>query len=324
MNLSCLRLRKVIRYRAFGIFAVLVGLLLVFYFVTPEKRFFDPRAIRTILTRASEYGIIAIGITFLMISRELDISVGSVFTLCSLLFAFLYLKLGWDPIFALLCTLAVGAMMGSLNGLVSLKFGIPSIITTLGTMYLWRGAALVAGRGQPIYYRGANPFGFIFTARLGGFLPMGFVWFIVLTIFFEIILHYHRFGNRVRASGGNTKAAREMGINTDRTKLICFSGTACRICFNHRIYPNWGRIWQVGDRIRVLRYCRNGNRGNFSFWWYRYRNWDFPWGNNSRNDKNRPRRNGCIGMVVQRFHRYNYNRGYGPQCFHYEKSQEIA
>lgn len=249
MNLSCLRLRKVIRYRAFGIFVVLVGLLLVFYFVTPEKRFFDPRAIRTILTRASEYGIIAIGITFLMISRELDISVGSVFTLCSLLFAFLYLKLGWDPIFALLCTLAVGAMMGSLNGLVSLKFGIPSIITTLGTMYLWRGAALVAGRGQPIYYRGANPFGFIFTARLGGFLPMGFVWFIVLTIFFEIILHYHRFGNRVRASGGNTKAAREMGINTDRTKLICFALVGLLVAFASIIEST--RIGEGSGRLGI-------------------------------------------------------------------------
>lgn len=231
MNVSSLKLKKVMQHRAFGIFAVAIGLILVFYFVFPERRFFDPRAIRTILTRAPEYGIIAIGITFLMISRELDISVGSVFTLCSLVFAFLYLRLGLNPILALLSTLAVGALVGSLNGLISLKFGIPSIITTLGTMYLWRGAALVACRGQPIYYRGAAPFKAILTARLGGFLPMGFVWFIILTVFFEVILHYHRFGNRVRASGGNTQAAREMGISTGRVKLICFALVGFLIAF---------------------------------------------------------------------------------------------
>lgn len=231
MNVSFLKLKRVMQHRAFGIFAVAIGLILVFYFVFPERRFFDPRAIRTILTRAPEYGIIAIGITFLMISRELDISVGSVFTLCSLVFAFLYLRFGMNPILALLSTLAIGALIGSLNGLISLKFGIPSIITTLGTMYLWRGAALVACRGQPIYYRGAAPFKTVLTGRLGGFLPMGFVWFIVLTVFFEVILHYHRFGNRVRASGGNTQAAREMGINTGRVKLMCFALVGSLIAF---------------------------------------------------------------------------------------------
>jgi len=217
------KLRKAIRHRAFGIFIVLIGLLIVFYFLSPKGRFFDPRSIRTILTRAPEYGIIAVGVTFLVISRELDVSVGSMFTFCSLVFAFLYLRLGLNPILALFITLATGTLMGSFNGLISLKFGIPSIIMTLGMMYLWRGVALVACAGYPIYYRGAAPFTRVLTGRLGGFFPMGFVWFILITIFFEIILYYHRFGNRVCATGGNTQAAREIGINTNRVKMICFA-----------------------------------------------------------------------------------------------------
>ncbi len=216
------KLRNILHYRALSVFIVLVVLSIVFYMLSPKGRFFDPRAIRTILTRAPEYGIVAIGITFLMISQELDISVGSVFTFCSVVFASLYLKMGVNPLLTLLVTIAIGAIISCINGIVSLKFGIPSIITTLGMMYLWRGVALVTVAGKPLYYRGTAPFGRILNGTLFGFFPMGFIWFVVITILFEIILYYHRFGNRVRVTGGNTQAAREMGINTELIKIFCF------------------------------------------------------------------------------------------------------
>ena len=242
-------LRQVFRHRAISVFIVLLGLTAFFYFMSPEGRFFNPMAIKSILTRAPEYGITAVGVTFLVISRELDISVGSVFTFCSLVFAHLYLNLSINPIFALLITVAAGTIIGSLNGFISLKFGIPSIITTLGMMYLWRGVALVSSAGLPMHYGGANPFGYVLTGTFGGIFPMGFIWFIVITIFFEVILHYHKFGNRVRVTGGNTQAAKEIGINTDRIKIICFALVGVLTAFGSIIEST--RIGEGSARLGV-------------------------------------------------------------------------
>lgn len=210
----------ILRYRAVGIAITTIGLFFTFYFLT-EGRFFTPMAISSILTAAPEFGILAVGVTFLMISREFDLSVGAVFTFCSLMYALFWMRYGLNPILALLATLGVGGLLGALNGLITLKIRIPSIVTTLGTMYLWRGLALVICAGRIVPYTGGVPLKEILIEKVWG-VPVQIIWFLIITAFFEIILFHHKFGNALRGTGGDITSAKEMGINTDRIKLICF------------------------------------------------------------------------------------------------------
>ena len=224
-------LSTTIRYRAFAPLIVFFILIISFYFVT-KGRFFDPLSINSILSTAPEWGILSIGVSLLMISGEFDLSVGSVFTLCTLIYAILWLKMGVDPLLSLVMILILGAVLGLINGIVTLYIGIPSIITTLGTMYLWRGIALVICGGLPISYRGeTRPFKDLLTGEIIG-IPVQIIWFLAIAIVLEIILYWHKFGNQVMATGDNETAAKEMGINTKRIKLVCFTIVGILVAFS--------------------------------------------------------------------------------------------
>jgi len=174
-------------------------------------------------TSAPELGIIVIGVTLLMISGEFDLSVGSASAWCALTAIKLY-QLGLNPFVALIITLAIGMAMGLVNGLITVKFGLPSFIVTLGTMMAWRGAVYVATTGMTISFpvgQTCPAFYNFLTGNLRG-IPAQFIWFVILIIVASLILNSHRFGNHIYATGGNKEAARAMGIDTDKTKLICF------------------------------------------------------------------------------------------------------
>jgi len=209
----------------------MILLIVFFYAVSPGGNFLDLRSIDSILTRAPEYGIVAIGVTFLTIAQEFDISVGSVFTFCALIASILKVSLQVDSLLCLGIVLIMGFIMGTINGLITLKLKIPSIITTLGTMYAWRGLALIISQGMPVYYRQTTPFAGSLTNPLFGVIPAGILWFLGIAIFFAIILKYHKFGNSIRATGGNVFAAKSMGINTDRVKILCFAILGLLVAF---------------------------------------------------------------------------------------------
>ncbi|MGQ9629413.1 MAG: ABC transporter permease [bacterium] len=126
----------------------------------------------------------------------------------------------------LFITLCAGALLGLINGLITVKGRIPSFITTLGTMMFWRGVLYVHSRMWPIGIRAYLPpgssFENILTGTIGGVLPVQVVWFGFFGLVLGILLHFHKFGNWVYATGDNREAARAMGINTDRVKTICF------------------------------------------------------------------------------------------------------
>ena len=145
--------------------------------------------------------------------------------LCAFIFISL-LKVSINPFFALCIALGTGALLGFLNGIITVKGHIPSFITTLGTMMFWRGILYVYSHMWPIGLRAYLPpgsvFECIFVGKIGGIIPLQVVWFIAFAAILGIILHFHKFGNWVYATGDNREAARAMGINTDMVKTICF------------------------------------------------------------------------------------------------------
>lgn len=177
-------------------------------------------------TIAAQVGTIAIGVTFLMISGEFDLSVGSVFLMGNWIFATL-INMKLDPILTVIVTATVCTLMGLLNGLITVRLHIPSFITTLGTMMGWRGLVYYLTEGRPVYIEISGYTQAIMNA-LSGYVPgtsvrVTAIWLFCATIILSIVLTKTRYGKWTIATGGNLAAARSMGVNTDRVKLINFS-----------------------------------------------------------------------------------------------------
>lgn len=175
-----------------------------------------------VLRRSSVYGIIAIGMTSIIISAGIDLSVGSMMALCGMAGAGVMTAIGGaDPqgmplLLGTVVGIGIGAMCGFLNGFVITRLGLQPFIVTLGTMSFFRGIALVARDGQPVNvpsykYLGE---GMVFS------IPISIIIFAVIIGVASFILKYTRLGRYTYAIGSNREAAFHAGINVNRN-LIC-------------------------------------------------------------------------------------------------------
>lgn len=215
-------LKHLFSYREISILLITLAIATVFYF-TSHGIFGSMANINVMLKIGPEIGIIAAGLTILMICQEFDLSVGSVLAFSSMVMVTLY-TLGLNLVLAVIVTLAVGALIGCLNGLITVKFGIPSLITTLSMMMFWRGMVLMVSGGYPKSFHPEATSPLFEQMFVGEFLgvPAQFIWFVAFVVILTILLNRHKFGNWIYATGGNKEAARARGINTNRTKIICF------------------------------------------------------------------------------------------------------
>lgn len=211
---------RVARYPEFG---VLIAFLVVFVtFSIISHRFLSLSNLTGVFTLVSELGIVTIGVTFLMVSGEFDLSVSGTYTVCAFLFATL-VNTGLHSPLALVLTLGVAIFIGFVNGTIVIRTGIPSFIATLGMMMFLRGILLAITGGSSVEYSGDAIVPIVLTKFIGyGFRPSHF-WFILLTLLFAFILTRTRYGNWVFATGGGKETARTMGVNVNKVKLINFS-----------------------------------------------------------------------------------------------------
>ncbi len=211
----------------------IITLLLVFLFFSfSAPKFLTFYALSNVLTFASVFGIVVVGVTFLMISGEFDLSVGSTLAVAGYVFL-LSLLADVPPVFAMLLALAVSALFGLINGLIVIGSGIPSFIATLGTLLAYRGIVRALGRGQATNYTPETKPA-LFTILNGyiapinqltdpaGNLRVSSLWFIGVIIVVSIVLMRTRYGNWTFAVGGNPGAALSQGVNVKRVKLINF------------------------------------------------------------------------------------------------------
>lgn len=211
-------LSRIRRWPEFGVILAFSTIFVVFSLLAPK--FVSLRNLTGVFTIVSELGIITIGVAFLMIAGEFDLSVGSVYALCG--FLFVTLANSFNSVLALIITLVVAACIGFLNGTITLRAGIPSFITTLGTMMFLRGLMLAVTGGRSVVYNGDLIVPTMLTRFIGrGFRP-SHIWFLALALFFSFILTRTRYGNWVFATGGKKEVARAMGINVNRVKVVNF------------------------------------------------------------------------------------------------------
>ncbi|HIQ02938.1 MAG TPA: ABC transporter permease [Desulfurococcales archaeon] len=176
----------------------------------------------TVLTISAELGVVVIGVAFLMISGEFNLSVGALFALAPLTVIALTNQ-GLDMTLSFIIAILLSALIGYICAVITLKTRIPSFITTLGVMFAIRGILLMVTEGFPLKYRGPPHY---LMLTLGGKTPLGFrvsiIWFIILLVIFTIILELTPYGNHVFAVGRDVRVAEALGINAKRIKTINF------------------------------------------------------------------------------------------------------
>ncbi|HKX82680.1 MAG TPA: ABC transporter permease [Pyrinomonadaceae bacterium] len=197
------------------LFAVLTG--------SPEK-FLSPFNLRVVLSQTVIVAIGAIGMTLIIIGGGIDLSVGSSIALSGVVAA-LSINAGIDPLIAVLLAVAIGGLVGCINGLVITRLHVVPFIATLGMLGVARGAAKWIANQQPVNVEPTwvNELVVTFPNPWWLMLAPG-VWIaIILAIGMAVVLRNTVFGRRVFAIGSNEAAARACGISTDRLKIAVYS-----------------------------------------------------------------------------------------------------
>lgn len=186
-----------------------------------DFRYLSPANLTILMKAIPVLGCLALGVGVLMIAGEFDLSVGSVYALTAVVMA-VQVGEGMSAFLAAPLAILIGAAIGLLNGWITLRFGLPSFIVTLGGLLFWRGAVLLYNGAVQVRFDPDPVFSALFSGTLLGF-NAAFIWFLALVFAFYMLLHRHRFGNHVFATGGNRAAATAIGINTARVKMAAFA-----------------------------------------------------------------------------------------------------
>jgi simple sugar transport system permease protein len=212
-----------------GILGVFLTLWLIFIIAAPGT-FLSPQIYSAFMTSIPFFAIMAIPVTIVVIAAEIDLSFGSVMAMGMVGFSFMYNTTAFignptiQVFLAIVAALLTGTIIGWLNGFIIVRFGIPSLVVTIGTMFLWRGAVMVltSGSNFTLSYITQTFFYPLLVGKIGGFLPMQMVWLVVITILGWVLLNRHRFGAHIYLIGDNIKSAELMGVNTGRVRIQAF------------------------------------------------------------------------------------------------------
>jgi len=203
---------------------LVAGLMIgaVFAFLSPE--FLTAASAGSILASAVQFGVVGLGVTVLMIAGEFDLSVASVYSLCPMVMASLWVDHGFNVFLALGFALILALAIGLINGLATLILGIPSFIITLATALFWAGVSLNLTGGYPISYFGDSPvMSWLGTAEIGhSKISVSILWLVGFAIILAVVLRMTAVGNWIFASGGDGRAARAMGVPVGAVKVGCF------------------------------------------------------------------------------------------------------
>ncbi|HCJ08420.1 MAG TPA: ribose ABC transporter permease [Lachnospiraceae bacterium] len=218
----------------YGAFIALVLLVIVISCVSPEFR--TTSNFLNLLRQASFNGLIAFGMTCVILSDGIDLSVGSTFALSAILCAEMLVH-GVPAGLAIILALAAGTALGVISGVLVTKGRLQPFIATLITMTAYRGLALIITDGKPISRLASNieseSGSFLFKVLGKGNLvfgpndmfsvPIPAIILIVLLLVFYFVLHHTTFGRRIYATGSNAKCAKLVGVNTVRIKIAVYA-----------------------------------------------------------------------------------------------------
>ncbi|MEG1651470.1 MAG: ABC transporter permease [Oscillospiraceae bacterium] len=211
-------------FEKYAIIIAFLGLLVIISVLRPS--FLAPGNLILVLNQASINGILAVGITFVLITAGIDISIGSVIGLSGVVSAMI-VQAGLPIWLGFLAGILIGTLIGGIIGLLVTKGKLAPYIVTLGFLTVIRGVALLVSGGRPISGL-SQSYGALGNSNIFGFIPSPVVVFLVVTVVSHIILAHLQIGRHIYAVGGNPNAAEACGINPNKVKL--FVHLFCSTC----------------------------------------------------------------------------------------------
>ncbi|MDR3335998.1 MAG: ABC transporter permease [Treponema sp.] len=216
--------------RKYGIVIVLILMIIFLSIVQPA--FLSANNIFNVLTQSSIFGIMALGMTFVIISKGIDLSVGSVLAFAGVVAASMGQVVGATekyfpnmpvlPVIVPIATgLLIGALCGFINGFLIAKTRIPAFIATLGMLTIARGFALIYTSGRPVsnLIPALNNLG----GKVFNIIPVPVIIYFIMIVVSSVLLNKTRFGKNTYAIGGNITAAEVSGVNVSKNLILIYS-----------------------------------------------------------------------------------------------------
>jgi simple sugar transport system permease protein len=225
---------SLIRRPETGAFLGLV-FVFVFFIIFGNENFVRPGGAASYLNVAANIGIVALPIGLLMIAGELDISIGAMIPAGAMTIAIVSGHYGAPIIVGITCSLAVGVIVGLINGILTVRTAVPSLIVTLGTLFAVQGLVL----GLSVLLTGTTSVGlkapdwtkWIFGQFIANSFQVIIFWWLLLALVYFFVIHMSRFGNWIFAMGGDRESARNVGIPTDKLTIILFVASSTSAAF---------------------------------------------------------------------------------------------
>lgn len=205
--------------KANAIWLVLVVLVIVFSIANP--RFITPNNILMLLRQVSMLGIASIGMTFVILLGDIDLSIGTIVSFVNIFCAYLMVNMGINMWVAILITLVVSVLIGLMNGFMVSTIGMPALIATFAIQISFSGLTYILCGGLPI--NGFDERFKIFGQKYIGIVPVPVIIMFICFAIGSFILNKTYFGRYFYAVGGNIEAAKLSGIRTGRVKYLVFA-----------------------------------------------------------------------------------------------------
>jgi simple sugar transport system permease protein len=201
---------------------VLLAVWLIFVFGAP-RTFLSSEIYAAYMSVIPFFAMMALPLTLTIIAGEMDLSFPSIMAIGMVAFVGV-LTVTNSALLSLLAALVVGSIAGFLNGVIVVRFGVPSIVATIGTQFFWRGAVLVLtqGAGKTLVPVKTSFVHDLLVGKLFGYVPAQMLWTIAAAVILWFILNRHKLGAHVYLIGDNEDSARLMGVNVRNTRVMVF------------------------------------------------------------------------------------------------------
>lgn len=203
-----------------AILLVLIFMIVLASIASPY--FLDPYNLASVIRNLAFVGMIAVAQSMLLLIGELDLSVGKIASLCGILSGMMMVQWKWNPWLSLLISLVLGLLFGMLNGIIITKLRLNSMVATIGMQGLYGGINLVLTKGKAITGVPSDIL-FLGQGNVFGFIPIPFLFCVGVLILILFLVKKTKTGRYIYAIGNSREAAKILGINVDRIRILIYS-----------------------------------------------------------------------------------------------------
>ena len=230
---------------------IIFVLCLIIFGIWLKGSFFSLSNLLNITRQAGAVSVMAIGMVFVIGLGHIDLSIGSVVALSSLITAYILRDTG-NPILAVIVAIGFGAIVGLFNGLCVTTIGMPAFLTTLGSQAILTGIAMwiSATKAVPITHKG---FLFWFGSGTIGQVPILLFWAVGATVVGYIVLNNTSYGRNILATGGNATSAKYSGVRVNKITVLAFIYNGCLAAIAGTLYAGRAHSarWDFGSGVEM-------------------------------------------------------------------------